>query len=121
MTKARGKGPEAIIGIISMRGVEGLDELHHSGAASKDSIRRAMKDMLAAGHPAAKRVESWYISTFGGNAAPLQVGETRNYKIQANKAGKPFFKLPVPDAEPGRTVAVTRTKDAELRVSLLPE
>lgn len=119
-TKTRGKGPEAVVGIISMRGVEGVGELHRTGAVSQDSIRKAIKVMREAGHPMTARVEDWYAATFAVGAAALQIGETRHYKLQASKSGRAFFKMPVPDAEPGQVVAVTRQKDRDFSVAVVP-
>lgn len=118
--KKRGKSPEAVIAAISLKGLDGLDELHQGGMVSKDSVRRALKMLADLSHPSADKVRTWYNGTYGKPPAALQVGESRNYKLLTNKQrAHPFITLPIPDTVKGQPVQVTRVTVGEFRVAVV--
>lgn len=118
--KKRGKSPEAVIAAISLKGLDGLDELHRGGLVSKDSVRRALKMLADLAHPSTDKLRTWYNGTYGKPPSALQVGESRRYKLLSSKQrAHPYMSLPIPDTVKGQPVLVTRVSVGEFRVEVV--
>lgn len=100
----------------TLRGLPAIQDFYENGEVSVSTLERAAEVLMTDSAIDASELALWVSgikdvpSKGRPGRAPIQPGETRNYKVQFAKDAA-FLRLPTPMCEKGMTVPVTLSED----------